>query len=110
MNRFRLAVLAITVILALALGVFALVLPQDPGDDVIIIKGGSLKIKCGNTNNSNNANCMPFDSKTKEYVHKKGNGKIEQIVVKDSAGTVLGTFTKAEHFSDGKPSIEITYK
>ena len=107
MNRFRLLVLAITVILALALGVFALVLPQDPGDDVIIIKGGSLKIKCGS---SNNANCMPFDSKTKEYTHKKGNGKIELIVVKDSSGTVLGTFTKADHFSDGKPSIEITYK
>jgi len=107
MNRFRLVILAITVILALALGVFALVLPQDPGDDVIIIKGGSLIVKCGN---ANNANCMPFDAKTKEYKHKKGNGKIEQIVVKDSSGTVLGTFTKAENFQDGKPSIEVTYK
>jgi len=107
MNRFRLVVLAVTAILALALGVFALVLPQDRGDDVIIIKGGSLTVQCGNANNTN---CMPYDAKTKEYKHKKSNGKIEQIVVKDSAGTVLGTFTKGEHFSDGKPIIEITYK
>jgi len=107
MNRFRLLVLAITAILALALGVFALVLPQDRGDDVIIIKGGSLTIQCGN---ANNANCLPYDGKTKEYKHKKTTGKIEQIVVKDSAGAVLGTFTQTEHFTDGKPSIEVTYK
>jgi hypothetical protein len=107
MNRFRLFVIAITVIFVLSLGVFGLVRPQNPGDDVIIIKGGSLIIKCGN---SNNTNCLPYDSSAKEYKHKKGNGKIEEIVVKDSYGKVLGTFTRAEHFSDGKPTIEVTYK
>ncbi len=107
MNRFRLLVIAITVIFVLTLAVFGLVRPQDPGDDVIIIKGGSLTIKCGN---ANNANCMPYSATAKEYKHKKGNGKIEQIVVKDSKGAVLGTFTQSEHFSDGKPIIEVTYK
>lgn len=107
MNRFRLIVVSIAAVCVMALGVFGLVKPQNPGDDVIIIKGGSLIIQCGNANNTN---CLPFDSNAKVYKHKKGNGKVEQIVVKDSAGTVLGTFTRAEHFSDGKPSIEVTYK
>lgn len=107
MNRLRLFAVSIAVVCVMTLGVFGLVRPQNPGDDVIIIKGGSLTIHCGNANNTN---CLPYNSSAKEYVHKKGNGKIEQIVIKDSSGTVLGTFTRAEHFADGKPSIEVTYK
>jgi len=107
MNRLRLLAIAIVVVCVVTLGVFGLVRPQDRGDDVIIIKGGSLTIDCGNANNTN---CMPFDSTAKVYKHKKSNGKIEQIVVKDSSGNVLGTFTRKDHFSDGKPSIEVTYK
>ena len=107
MNRVRLLVVSLAVICVIALGVFALASPQDPADDVIIIKGGSLTIQCGN---ANNANCLPFDSTAKVYKHKKNTGKIEQIVVKDSTGKVLGTFTRATDFSDGKPSIEVTYK
>lgn len=107
MNRLRLLAIAIVVVCFVTLGVFGLARPQDPGDDVIIIKGGSLIIDCGNANNSN---CMPFDSTAKVYKHKKDTGKIEQIVIKDSSGKVLATYTRREHFSDGKPSIEVTYR
>lgn len=115
MRHLRLLIAAIATICVIALGVFALVTrpPLDPADDdVIIIKGGSLTIQCphASTLNANLANCMPFNSTDKSYEHKNGNGKIEQIVVKTSGGTVLKTFVRATDFSDGKPSVEITYK
>jgi hypothetical protein len=115
MHHLRLLIVTIAAICVLALGVFAFVRapkPPQSGGDVIIIKGGSLTIQCPNANNlnANLANCMPFDSTDKAYKHKNGNGKIEQIVVKTSSGEVLKTFVRATDFSDGKPSIEITYK
>jgi hypothetical protein len=107
MHRLRLLIIAIAVICVLALAAFALVEPQAPGDDLIIIKGGSLYIECGN---KNDADCMPYDSATKKYKHKKGGGKIEMIVIKDSEGNVLQAFTRKANFPDGKPSVEISYK
>lgn len=111
MRYLRLLIVSISAICILALGVFAFVRAPRPtqGGDVIIIKGGSLTIQCPETAN---ANCMPFDSSTKMYKHKKSTGKIEQIVIKDSNGVALpnGTFTKADNFQDGKPQIEITYR
>ena len=111
MRYLRLLIASISAICILALGVFALVRAPRPmqGGDVIIIKGGSLTIQCPDVAN---ANCMPFDSGTKKYKHKKDTGKIEQIVVMDSSGTPLpnGTFTRAANFSDGKPQIAITYR
>ena len=108
MNRIRVIVMAVAVICVLTLGVFGLVRTQtNPGDDVIIIKGGSLTIQCGNANNTN---CLPYDSSAKLYKHKKSTGKVEQIVVKDSSGTVLGTYNRDPNFPDGKPIIEVTYK
>lgn len=114
MDHLRLLIVTIAAICVLALGVFAFVrAPKPPqSGDVIIIKGGSLTIQCPNANNlnANLANCMPFDSTDKAYKHKNGTGKIEQIVVKTSSGAVLKTFVRATDFSDGKPSIEITYR
>jgi hypothetical protein len=119
MRHLRLLIIAMAAICVLALAAFAFVTqPPVSGEDVIIIKGGSLTLKCppaGNANNTNNANnanddCMPFDSASKTYKHKNSSGKIDQIVIKNGNGETLGTFTKSPHFSDGKPSIEITYK
>jgi hypothetical protein len=111
MRYLRLLIVTVSAICILALGVFALVRAPRPiqGGDVIIIKGGSLTIECPDPADRN---CMPFDNTTKKYKHKKGSGKIEQIVIKDSYGVALpnGTFTRADHFKDGKPQIEITYK
>jgi hypothetical protein len=111
MRQLHLLIIAIATICVLALGVFAFVRapkPQPPGD-VIIIKGGSLTIECPDPNDSD---CMPFDSSTKKYKHKKSAGKILAIVIKDSNGVPLpnGSFTKEANFPDGKPIIEITYK
>ncbi len=110
MRHLRLLIFTITAICVLALGVFAFVrAPKPPGGDVIVIKGGSLTIECPDPEDKN---CMPFDAGGKQYKHKNGNGKIEQIVIMDSAGKPLenGTFTRAANFPDGKPQIAITYK
>ncbi len=116
MHHLRLLVIALATILVLSFGALALVSRSTqvmPGDDVIIIKGGSLIIEC-----PNNTDCLdPSDGKGK-YPHK-GNKeeakdkskakKIRLIVVKDEAGKVLGSFSDA-NFPSGKASIEITYK
>jgi len=111
MRNFRLLITLFATICMLALGAYALASrpPQAPGDD-IIIKGGSLTIECVNAANKN---CLgAFDATTKQYKHKNGNGKIEQIVVMDSSGKPLpnGTFTRTADFPDGKPQISIAYK
>jgi hypothetical protein len=111
MHHLRLMVVTVASVCVLALGVFAFVRAPKPsgGGDVIIIKGGSLTVECPDPAD---LDCMPFDNTTKKYKHKKGNGKIEQIVVMDSSGRPLlnGTFTRTAHFPDGKPQIAITYK
>jgi hypothetical protein len=108
MRHLRLLIIAIATICVLALGAFALVnrpaTPVPPGDDDIIIKGGSLDIDCGK---NQGADC--FGGTGSKPKHKK-SGKIVKIVVMNSNGDPLGTFTKKNDFKDGKPIIVITYR
>jgi hypothetical protein len=119
MHHLRLLILALTIVMVLAFAALALVVGKSdqslpiPGDDVIIIKGGSLTIQC-----PNNTDCLdPSDGKGK-YPHKgnKDEGKpgntpkkIKLIVVKDESGRVLGSFSDV-NYPNGKASVEITYK
>jgi hypothetical protein len=104
MRNFRLLIVALATICVLALGVFALVSPgQAPGDDVIIIKGGSLEIQCGK---NHGLNCLGTPDGKGKYKHQKA-GHIMQVVVKDYAGTTV--FSSAFNAST-QPQIEITYK
>ena len=109
MHHLRLLIIALATICVLALGVFALVNrpePLPPGDDDIIIKGGSLEIDCGRNHGED---CMGGNDNRNKPKHRKP-GKIVRIVVKNGNGEALGTFTKKKDFTDGKPSIEITYR
>ncbi len=111
MRNLLLRLTLLAAICMLVLGAYALANrpPQVPGDD-IIIKGGSLTIECVNAANKN---CIgTFDATTKQYKHKNGNGKIEQIVIRDSSGNPLpnGTFTRTANFPDGKPQISVAYR
>lgn len=104
MRNFRLLITALAIICALALGVLALVSPvQDPGDDVIIIKGGSLEIQCGK---NHGLDCLGTPDATGKYRAKKTGGKIMQVQVKDSSGALLNKTFNASN----QPTIEITYK
>lgn len=108
MSNLRLLIIATATIFVLTLAAFAFVTqPPVPGDDVIVIKGGSLEIQCGKNHGTD---CLGTNDNKGTYKHKKGDGKIEQIVVKDSSDKTLKTFTRTADFPDGKPSIEITYK
>ena len=110
MQHLRLLVVTVAAICVLALGVVAFVrAPKPTGGDVIIIKGGSLTLTCPDPADRN---CMPFDNTNKVYKNKNTSGKIEAIVIMDSAGKPLsnGTFTRVGNFPDGKPQIAITYK
>ncbi len=109
MRHLRLLIIAIATIFVLTLAAFALVNRPDPAaaaDDEIIIKGGSLEIDCGRNHGED---CMGGNDNRNKPKHRKG-GKIVRIVVKKSNGDTLGTFTKKSDFTDGKPSIEITYR
>jgi hypothetical protein len=109
MSHLRLLIIAIATICVLALATFALVNGPDPllpGDDDIIIKGGSLEIDCGKNHGED---CMGGNDNRNKPKHRKG-GKIVRVVVKKSNGDVLGTFTKRNDFRDGKPEIVITYR
>lgn len=118
MHHLRLLLIALATILVLALGVLALVnrstqLLPVPGDDIIIIKGGSLTIQC-----PDNIDCLEASDGKGKYAHKWNKEevkdkskakKIRLIVIKDESGKVLGSFSDV-NFPNGKPSIEITYK
>jgi hypothetical protein len=108
MQRIHLVLIALATICLMALGAFALAhraANPAPGDDVIIIKGGSLEIQC--PPNQDRACLGLADITTGKYKHTKGTAHIMQIVVKDSTGKQL--FTQA--FTSGlQPSIEVTYK
>ena len=108
MRQLRLLIIAIATICVLAFGAFALVnfRPPAPGADDIIIKGGSLEIECGA---NEGADCFGGNDANNKPKHKK-SGKIVKIVVTDSTGAVLGTFTKKDNFKDGKPIVVITYR
>jgi hypothetical protein len=107
MRNLRFLIIALATICVLALGAFALVnrpaVPA-PGDDDIIIKGGSLDIECGKNQGDD---C--FGGTGTKPKHKKP-GKIVRVVVMKSTGETLGTFTKKNDFKDGKPVIVITYR
>ena len=110
MRQLRLLIMAIAAICVLALGTFALISRPEPApvplDDEIIIKGGSLEIDCGRNHGED---CMGGNDNRNKPRHRK-SGKIVTVIIKKSNGDVLGTFTKKDHFRDGKPSIEITYR
>ncbi|MGH9969604.1 MAG: hypothetical protein ACREBG_17670 [Pyrinomonadaceae bacterium] len=105
MPSLRLLIIALTTIILLALGVFALVNQGVPGDDVLIIKGGSLEIQCGKNHGTD---CLGTPDKQGKYKHKKDKSHILKVVVRDpSTGEVFfgSTFDKTD-----QPQIEITYK
>lgn len=105
MRNLRLLIVAITTLVVLALGVFALVNQSVPGDDVLIIKGGSLEIQCGK---NHGADCLGTNDNKGKYKHKKDRAHILKVVVSDpKTGDVLygSGFDKTN-----QPQIEITYK
>lgn len=106
MRTLRLLIIAFATVCALAFGVFALVSPGPAlGDDVIIIKGGSLTVQCP-PNQDKGCLGLP-DVTTGKYKHTKDGAHIMQIVVKDDTGKQL--FSKT--FTSGhQPQIEVTYK
>ena len=92
----------------LALGAFALVnrpLALAPGDDDIVIKGGSLEVDCGkHQGNDCFGDFTPGKTKPK---HKDLTKHITQIVVRDSGG---GQLANNNFDKDHPPTITITYK
>lgn len=115
MRSLRLLIIAITAICVMALGVFAFVnrpaVPV-PGDDDIIIKGGSLEIQCGKNHKSDNAGCLGLeDGLTGKFKHKQDAKHITQIVVKNSQGaTLFDSNANANNSLGAKPEIVVTYK
>ena len=106
MRHLRLLIIALAAICVLALAAFAFVNrppSEDPGDD-IIIKGGSLKIKCGVKHGKD---CFGGNANIDTYSHKKGNGKIERVTIRDSQNRDLKIFTRFE-LGDA-PTIIINY-
>jgi hypothetical protein len=105
MHHIRKVTIVVATICVLALGVFALVKsPAPSGGDVIIIKGGSLEIQCGENQGND---CLGVSDGKGKYKHKKDTAHIMAIVVKNSAGETLysGPFD-----ATNQPQIEITYK
>ena len=108
MRNLRLLIIAIATMCVLALAAFALVnrpAPPAPGDDDIIIKGGSLEIDCGKNHGKD---CLGDNTpgKTKPK-HKDATKHITQVVVRDSAG---GQLANNNFDKDHQPTITITYK
>ncbi|HKP46309.1 MAG TPA: hypothetical protein VJT50_06895 [Pyrinomonadaceae bacterium] len=108
MRQLRLAIIAVTTILVLALGAYALVnqiANNNPGDD-IIIKGGSLEIQCGS---NHGADCLGTNDNVGKYKHKQSGKHITKVVVKDSNGVKMFDSSAFPTFGN-KPEIDITYK
>jgi hypothetical protein len=114
MSHLRLLLIAITAILVVALAAFALVGAQDPapGDDDIIIKGGSLDIECGKNHKSDNAGCLSLDDGVKgKFKHKQKDKHIKRVVVRNTnSNTAVFDSDKPGYGIGGKPEIIITYK
>jgi len=107
MRSFRLLIVALATICALALGVYGLIhrpgQAMAPGDD-IIIKGGSMEIQCGANHGKD---CLSHTAGTYSYTHTKRSAHITGVVVKDSAGVVL--FSKS--FDPAyQPTVAVTFK
>ena len=108
MHYLRLLIIVIATICVLALGVLALVTgpSQLPGDDVIIIKGGSLEITCGKNHGKD---CLGTNDNKGKYKHKKSNAHITRIVVTD-AGNANNVHLDKAFDPANPPQIDITYK
>lgn len=105
MPNLRLLIVAITTIVVLALSAFALVNQGVPGDDVLIIKGGSLEIQCGKNHGND---CLGTNDNKGKYKHKKDKAHIMKVVVRDPNG---GEVLYSSRFDNSnQPEIEITYK
>ena len=106
MRKLGLLIIAIATLCALALGALALAnrTAPNPGDDVIIIKGGSLEVQC--PTNGDKA-CLGVADATGKYKATKSTAHVTNIVVKDNTGATLfsNAFDPAH-----QPSIEVTYK
>ena len=106
MRSFRLLIVALATICALALGVYGLIhsgQTMAPGDD-IMIKGGSMEIQCGANHGKD---CLSHTAGTSTYTHTKKTAHITGMVVKDSAGAVL--FSKS--FDPAyQPTVAVTFK
>lgn len=110
MSHLRLLIIALATICVLALAAFALVTGPDPllpGDDDIIIKGGSLEVDCGKNHGKD---CFGSNSNSRKPKHKKTTGTITKIVVKD-LNSPAGTPALLDQAFDrtNKPEITITY-
>ncbi|HYJ88943.1 MAG TPA: hypothetical protein VEW46_22955 [Pyrinomonadaceae bacterium] len=114
MSHLRLLMIAFAAILVVALAAFALVqdLPVAPGDDDIIIKGGSLDIECGKNHKSDNAGCLALDDAVRgRFKHKQKDKHIKRVVVRNTnTNTTVFDSDKTGSGIGGKPEIIITYK
>ncbi len=106
MRSFRLLIIALATICALALGVYGLIHRPGPplGGDDIIIKGGSMEIQCGSNHGKD---CFSHTAGTYVYTHTKKTSHITDVVVKDDTGAVLytGSFNPAH-----QPTLAVTFK
>ena len=107
MRSFRLLIVALATICALALGVYGLIhspgQTMAPGDD-IIIKGGSMDIQCGANHGKD---CFSHTAGSYTYTHTKRTAHITNVVVKDSAGMeLLNKSFDPTH----QPTINVTFK
>ena len=101
--------IAVAALCALALGALAVAHRgvQAPGDDVIIIKGGSMTVQCPPTQDKA---CLGVaDSATGKYTAKAAANHITKVVVKNSSGDVVFDSDTLKAFGN-KPEIDITYK
>jgi hypothetical protein len=114
MFHLRLILIAFAAILVVALAAFALVSgpPVAPGDDDIIIKGGSLDIECGKNHKSDNAGCLALDDGVKgKFKHKQREKHIKRVmVVNSNSNTTVFDSDKPGNAIGSKPEIIITYK
>jgi hypothetical protein len=106
MRSFRLLIVALATICALALGVYGLIHRPGPptGGDDIIIKGGSMEIQCGANHGKD---CLSHTAGTSLYTHTKRSAHITNVLVTDSAGAELlnKSFDPAH-----QPIISVTFK
>src|SRR5258708_15273919 len=108
MRSFRLIIVTLATVLALALGVFGLIhrpgqTTVAPGDD-IIIKGGSMEIQCGANHGKD---CLSHTAGTYGYTHTKKTAHITEVVVKDYAGSVLYS---SSFDPTHQPTVAVTFK
>ena len=114
MSHLRLVLFAFAAILVVTLVAFALVSGPviAPGDDDIIIKGGSLDIECGKNHKSDNAGCLALDDGVKgKFKHKQREKHIKRVmVINANSNTTVFDSNKPGSGIGSRPEIIITYK